>query len=177
MKRLDEVDREELKDFLGKGWLTHDGAWFYHACLECGMDKANALNRESIRTLSAIEMARAKKVMQASEGELATFNGLRDFLFESLRLILPTSVLSRASFTSPAANILRWEWEDGQCFAYKGMKQIGVIDDYVCGVIYRIECWLEHLGIPYVVEPKIEKCIMHERGSCSGGFVISLAPK
>lgn len=174
MKRVDDVDREELKNFLGKGWLTHDGAWFYHACLDCGMEKANVLNRKAIETLAAIEMVRAKKVLGASEEDLATFEVLLDFLLASLRLILPASVLSRASFTSPAANVLRWEWEDGQCFAYKGMKRIGVIDDYVCGVIYRIECWFKNLGIPCEVEPKIEKCIMHERGNCSGRFVLDL---
>ncbi len=174
MKHLDEVDREDMKDFLGKGWLTHDGMWFYHTYLNSGMDTANKLNREAIKTLSAIEMARAKKVLEVSEDELKTFESLRDFLLESLRLILPASVYSRSSFTSPAANVLHWEWRDGECFAYQGMKQIGIIDEYICGVIYRIQCWLEHLGIPYEVEPKIEKCIMHETGKCSGVFTLKL---
>jgi Family of unknown function (DUF6125) len=177
MKSLDEVARQELKDFLGKGWLTHDGMWFYHTYLNSGMDEANKLNREAIKTLAATEMARAKKVLEVSEEDLKTFEGLRDFLLESLRLILPESVFSRSSFYSPADNILRWEWQDGECFAYKGMKQIGVIDDYICGVIYRIQCWFEHLGIPYEVEPRIEKCIMHQTGKCSGKFIVSLPTK
>jgi len=41
----------------------------------------------------------------------------------------------------------------------------------VCGVIYRIECWLNSLQVPYTVHPKIDLCRMAETGSCSGEFV------
>jgi hypothetical protein len=174
MRRLEEVGREELKDFLGKGWLTHDGMWFYHTCLDRGMETANRLNREAIKSLAAIEMARARKVLRVEEDDLRTFAGLRDFMRDSLGMILPASVLSRADFTFLAPNIFHWSWENGECFAYKGMKQLGVLDDYICGVIFRIECWFENLGIPYDVEPKIERCIMHETGSCAGDFTIHL---
>jgi hypothetical protein len=29
MKSLYAVGKEEIRDLLGKGWLTHDGMWFY----------------------------------------------------------------------------------------------------------------------------------------------------
>jgi hypothetical protein len=48
------------------------------------------------------------------------------------------------------------------------MKQIGIIDGYRCGVMYRIECWLEALGIKYSINPKIDKCMMRETGACLG---------
>lgn len=38
--------------------------------------------------------------------------------------------------------------------------------------IFRIECWLQNSGIPYNVEPRIEKCVMHETGHCRGDFTI-----
>jgi hypothetical protein len=69
---------------------------------------------------------------------------------------------------SSSSGILHWEWEPGNCFAYKGMKQMGTLDQYRCGVMYRIECWLEALAVPFVIHPKIEQCIMHEKGSCAG---------
>ena len=31
---LAKVDKEELRDLLGKGWLTHDGMWFVHAAAD-----------------------------------------------------------------------------------------------------------------------------------------------
>jgi hypothetical protein len=48
------------------------------------------------------------------------------------------------------------------------MKQTGIIDNYRCGVMYRIQCWLEALGINYRIDPEIDRCLMHESGTCSG---------
>jgi hypothetical protein len=174
MRRLAEVPPEELKDCLGKGWLTHDGMWFYHTFLDSGMEKANLINRQAIRSLAAIEMARARKVLHVDDVGLRTWEGLQSFMHDALEMTLPQSVFSRASFSFIPPNVFHWEWVDGECFAYKAMQQLGVIDEYVCGVMFRIECWLESSGIPYTVEPRIEKCIMHETGHCRGDFTITL---
>jgi hypothetical protein len=72
-------------------------------------------------------------------------------------------------FWASSKDLLNWE-----CFAYKGMKQIGLIDGYRCGVMYRIECWLEALGIKYSIDPKIDKCMMHEKGACLGDIKVIL---
>jgi hypothetical protein len=102
------------------------------------------------------------------------FDQLMDFLLAALELTLPDSVFRKSRFSSPSKDVLRWEWEKGQCFAYKGMKQIKAIDGYRCGVMYRIECWLEALGIRYSMEPKIDGCLMHEKGTCEGEFRVFL---
>jgi hypothetical protein len=47
------------------------------------------------------------------------------------------------------------------------MKQIGVIDGYRCGVMYRIECWLEALG-GYAMRPVIEGYLMYAKGAWEG---------
>ena len=70
MRRLNEVSDSEIEDFLGKGWLTHDGMWFYHTYLDSGMDKANRVNREAIRSLAAVEMTRARKVLEVADEDL-----------------------------------------------------------------------------------------------------------
>ena len=45
MSVLKRVDKAELRDLLGKGWLTHDGLWFYHAYQELGIEQANEIFR------------------------------------------------------------------------------------------------------------------------------------
>ena len=109
MRRLADVPLEELKDFLGKGWLTHDGMWFYHTYLDSGMEKANHINREAIRSLSAVEMARARKVLQVEDADLRTFEGVQAFMQDALEMILPESVYSRASFTFVPPDLFHWE--------------------------------------------------------------------
>ncbi len=174
MSVLNRIEKSEIRELLGKGWLTHDGMWFYHTYQELGIEKANSLNKAAIKSLAPIEMHRTKKVLGIDKEKFDTFDELKDFMLEALELIMPHSVFEKMSFSAPLRDLLHWEWESGECFAYKGMKQIGLIDEYSCGVMYRIECWLEALGIKHDINPKIGGCIMHERGGCLGDIRVSL---
>ena len=172
MSVLNRIGKREIRDFLGKGWLTHDGMWFYHAYQELGIEKANKLNKAAIRSLAPIEIKRVKKVLGIGGEKIGTFEELKDFMLEALEMILPNSVFEGFRFQVSSTDCLHWEWESGECFAYKGMKQIGVIDGYRCGVMYRIQCWFDALGIKYSINPKIDKCIMHEKGACFGDIKV-----
>ena len=174
MSVLNKVEKKEIRDLLGKGWLTHDGMWFYHTYQELGIEKANKLNKAAIRSLAPIEIKRIRKALGIGVEKIGTFEELKDFLFEAIEMTLPNSVFERFKFRASSKDLLHWEWDYGECFAYKGMKQIGIIDGYRCGVMYRIECWLETLGIKYSINPKIDKCMMHEKGACLGDIRVIL---
>ena len=171
---LDRIEKIDVKDLLAKGWLTHDGMWFYHTYQEFGIERANALNKAAIKSLAPIEMERAKRVLGIDKERFDTFDELMDFMLSALELTMPDSVFKKIHFRSPSRDLIHWDWENGQCFAYKGMKQIGTIDRYRCGVMYRIECWLEALGITYTMHPRIEGCLMHEKGICEGEIRVFL---
>jgi Family of unknown function (DUF6125) len=173
MSVLNKIVKTEIRDLLGKGWLTHDGMWFYHTYQELGIEKANKLNIAAIRSLAPIEIKRVKKALGIGGEKIETFEELKDFMLEALEVILPNSVFEKFRFRASSKDLLHWEWESGECFAYKGMKQIGIIDEYRCGVMYRIECWLEALGIEYSIDPKIDKCIMHQKGACKGDIRVT----
>jgi len=171
---LDRIEKTDVRDLLGKGWLTHDGMWFYHTFQEFGIERANALNKAAIKSLAPIEMERAKRVLGINKERFDTFDEFMDFMLSALELTMPDSVFKKIHFRSPSRDLIHWDWENGQCFAYKGMKQIGTIDRYRCGVMYRIECWLEALGITYTMHPRIEGCLMHEKGICEGEIRVFL---
>jgi hypothetical protein len=168
MGDLNGIEKKVLRDLLGKGWLTHDGMWFFHAWKELGIDQANALNLAAIQSMAPIEIERTKRILGVEKESLADFDKLVEFLLAALEITLPESVFRKMRFVSPAENIIRWGWEKGECFAYKGISQMGAIDGYACGVIYRIKCWLEALGIECSINPEIKGCLMHESGSCEG---------
>ena len=168
MDILNRVGKREVRNLLGKGWLTHDGMWFYHTCREFGIEKANALNKAAIKSLAPIEVRRVKRALGISRERFDTFDELMDFMLAALELTLPDSIFNNFHFSSPSREIIHWRWENGQCFAYKGMKQAGLIDGYHCGVLYRVECWLDALGIVYSMQPEIEGCRMHKQGVCKG---------
>ncbi len=177
MKRYEDIDKEGLHDLLAKGWLTHDGTWFLSAAGEFGIETANRLNQAAIRALAPLEMQRCRVLLLEEGEELAGIPETVRFMLESLLTIMPSSVSRRFHLTFPAPDIFRWEWDQQGCFAYKGMRQLGFLDHYQCGVIFRIECWLDALGIPFEVLPPTGRCIMHTRGECSGEFRFPLPLK
>lgn len=163
---MKSLDKKELKELLNKCWMTHDGMWFYHCLQEFGIEKTNKINKAAIRSLAPIEMKRIKKALGIED--IQTFEELKEFI-EGIFEIIKGDFMN-FTFSCPSENVLHWEWEMQKCFAYEGIKNIGVIDQYQCGVIHRIECWFDSLGIKYSVTPQVGACLMHTHGNCSGDF-------
>jgi hypothetical protein len=120
------------------------------------------------------EVQRLKQIMAFDERQLTNVTAIVKFMEEGMRLILPESVLSKYHFNIESPNILQWEWEKNECFAYKGMSRMGVIDGYECGVMYRIECWFESLGLKFESNVKSGHCQMHTRGHCRGQYKFNI---
>lgn len=163
-----------VKDYLTKSWLTHDAMWFFNAYKELGIETANRLNLAAIRAMVPLEIKRAKKIQGVTGERFESFDDLYRFIMAVLRLVLPSSLLDcfTAEMTGPGT--FSWEWKKGECFAYKGVSMLGCIDRYECGVITRIRCWLDELGVEYRLEPEIRGCMMHEKGFCRGEFTCRL---
>ena len=167
---MTEPEKEKLVEFLNKNWMTHDGLWFYECIQELGADKTNKINKAAIQALAEIEVKRIRAFLGAEGKQLDTFDRFKDFIANVSEFFIPEFM--NASMNFPEDNILQWEFTPETCFAYKSMKSMGVIDDYECGVIYRVQCWLKNLGISYDIIPPVTKCLIHENGMCSGRFIL-----
>jgi len=152
--------KDEVKELLVKGWMTHDAMWFYNCLQACGIEKTNKINKAAIRNMAAIEIKRVQKAVGAEN--LNTFDEFKRFF--DMTMEIATGEFMKYTYSSPAHNILHGEWKS--CFAYEGVKGLGVIDQYECGIMLRIETWLDTLGIRYEVEPKVTGCMMHTDGKC-----------
>ena len=144
--------------------------WFFHSVMEVGIKNANLINKAAIRSLAPLEINRIKKFLGLKKDRLETFEEFKEFFSKASELFIPDFMNAAMSF--PKDNVLHWEFKPKECFAYKGMQRIGVIEEYECGVIYRIACWIESLGIKYEVNPKILRCCMIDSPSCSGDFTL-----
>ncbi|HET6459651.1 MAG TPA: DUF6125 family protein [Syntrophales bacterium] len=167
-----KLQKEEIVELLNRCWMTHDGMWFYHCLKNLGIEKANELNKAAIRSLAPMEIDRIKKAL-GMEKQIENFQEFKDFFIATSHLFIPAFMNITISF--PKENILHWEFESGNCFAYKGIKRIGAINEYECGVIYRLACWFDSLAIRYNVEPKAQRCLMLDRGSCEGNFAFDFS--
>ncbi|MDD5723515.1 MAG: DUF6125 family protein [Syntrophales bacterium] len=163
-------EKEKMVDLFNKRWMTHDGLWFYQCLQELGTEKANRINKAAIKTLAEIEVNRIKKFLGVAGERLNTFVEFKNFLANVSEFFIPDFM--NASMSFPEDNVLHWEFKSEECFAYKGMQSMGVINDYECGVIYRVECWIGNLGIPYDINPPVKKCLMIDSGKCSGDFTL-----
>ena len=152
--------KDEIKELLVKGWMTHDAMWFYNCLQACGIEKTNKINKAAIMDMAAIEIKRYQKAVGVEK--LDTFDEFKRF-FE-IAMKIATGEFMKYIYSMPAHNMMHGEWES--CFAYEGIKALGVIDQYECGIMLRIETWLDTLGIQYEVEPKITGCMMHTDGKC-----------
>ncbi len=163
-------EKEKLITLLNKCWMTHDGLWFYECLQELGIEKTNRINKAAIKALAEIEVNRVRNFLGVEGKHLDTFEEFKDFLANVTEFFIPDFM--NASMSFPKDNVLRWEFKPEECFAYKGMQGMGVINEYECGVIYRVECWIESLGIQYDINPSVKKCLMIDSGKCSGDFTL-----
>ena len=151
--------------------MTHDGMWFFHCVQKFGIEATNKINKSAIKSLSSFEMARVRRTLGFIE-PIENFSEFKDFFDEASKLMIPDFM--NVKFTYPEKNKMSWEFNQGNCFAYTGIKRLGVIEQYECGVLFRVKCWLDELEIKNRFIPKIGRCQMHFNGSCSGEIQLFL---
>ena len=154
------LEKKELKELLIKCWMTHDAMWFYHCLQECGIEKTNRINRAAVKAVAAVEIRRLKKAIGVDKFE--TFSEFWEFFQTAMGAF--TGDFMKYSFESKEMNRIRSTWH--RCFAYEGIKALGVIDQYECGIMDRVEGWFDTLGVRYEVAPKVTGCMMHTEDRC-----------
>jgi hypothetical protein len=165
---MNAVDRKEQKELLNKCWMTHDAMWFAHCLSEIGIEKTNKINRAAVRSMALIEAKRVTKALGIRK--IDTFEDFKKFYEGAMELVMPDFMDFKCTF--PEHNLVHLEW--GNCFAYNGVKQIGVIDQYQCGIFTRIDGWLDSLAIEYSVTPHVEGCMMYTDGKCFRDYKLAL---
>lgn len=173
MSAMDRLGKRELKELLCKGWMTHDAMWLLHCVEVLGMEKTNKINTKAVYSMSRIEINRVKKALGYSNDTITKFDDLKELIVQTMELI--KADFMDFSWSTPEKNVLHWKWSKGSCFAYQGIKGLGVLDEYECGVMKRIEGWMQGLGVDYKLVPQINGCLMAGQDeTCEGDFILSL---
>ena len=170
MNTIDNLSGQELKELLVKGWMTHDAMWFYHSLQEYGIEQTNKINLAAIRSMAAVEVKRMQKALGMGKGKPESYEEVRA-LFDGMMSIVRGKFMD---FDDSWLSEKRVRWEYHSCWAYTGVKGLGVIDKYQCGVILRVTTWFETLGIRCDVIPPVEGCLMHRNGRCAGEISFEL---
>lgn len=162
---LQELDVHDVKEILNKNWMTHDAMWFFHTVSRYGIEETNKLNLSAIEGMAAIEAKRLVKLAGLEKDK--TFDSFDEFyqFFDWVFSLVKPDFMN-FEYHSPEKNLIIFTWHS--CFAHEGMKKLGTIKEYHCGIVHRIRVWFDALGIKYSLEPDIKHCIMHEKGACEG---------
>ncbi|MFW9929687.1 MAG: DUF6125 family protein [Candidatus Thorarchaeota archaeon] len=154
------LDWKIIKEILIKNWMTHDAMWFFHCVSNCGIKNTNKINKAAVKSMAKIEIKRIKK--------LFGFNKIQNFtqfqeLVKGIFTIVKADFMD-FSFEYPEFN--KFKFTMNKCFAYDGIKRIGYIKEYECGIFERLKGWFDELGINYQMSPKVKGCMMNECANC-----------
>jgi hypothetical protein len=164
MKSVDQLSRKKIIETINKDWMTHDGMWFLHCLQEFGIEKTNKLNLAAIKSMAQVETVRVKKLLGMEDHSFEDFNELKTFFLHVKALFIPEFMGLTTEFFDDGRLMMTMQPEN--CFAYKGIRKMGVIDQYQCGVLYRIEVMFKSLGLDYTLSRPIGDCQMAREGKC-----------
>ncbi|MFX0032097.1 MAG: DUF6125 family protein [Candidatus Hermodarchaeota archaeon] len=161
---LKTLEFKQVKELLIKSWMTHDGMWFYHCAKEFGIDKTNKINKAAVKSMAKIEMQRIKNAIGIKEVKsFEAFKNLMKIVFSVVK-----ADFMDFTFECPSKNILIFTMNN--CFAFDGIKRMGYLERYSCGIFQRLKGWFEELGIQYDIIPQINGCMMKDEGICYRKF-------
>lgn len=165
---MQQVDSDQLREILIKGWMTHDGMWFRHCLAECGIERTNAINRRAVRDMAHLEAKRMLGVL-GMDG-LASFADLEVFVTQVSQILVADFM--NITFELQPPNRLHCHMHS--CWAHDGIKRLGVIDRYECGVFERISGWFQAMGLSFTVQPQVTGCMLHQQGKCHRTYTLDL---
>ncbi|MCF8034111.1 MAG: DUF6125 family protein [Desulfarculaceae bacterium] len=164
---MPELNLAQVRELLNKNWMTHDAMWFLHSLRECGMATANKLNLAAIDSMSRIEAGRYVRALGLDKVD--TPEELRRFV-EGVFNLAKADFMD-FSYQLSDDGVLSMEM--GECFAYHGIKRLGMLDQYQCGIYRRVEGWLDALDLSWEAEPRFEGCLKHQNGWCRRAYKIA----
>lgn len=165
----ERVSKDQLKQLLTRGWMTHDGMWFHQCLAEVGIETTNRLNKAAIRAMAGLEVKRLKAALGVEA--IADMGQLQAFLVDALSLVVGDYMVFEWEWTATG---MRMDME--RCFAHQGAVMMGVADRYECGIYGRIFAWLDALGIAHRSSPALGLCQMQHTGRCQREINFDLPP-
>ena len=163
---LSSLSFDAQKDLLVKGWMSHDARWFMAVTQHFGIDAANRLNQFVCREIGRVEMKRYMKTLALSQpkdlAEYLTFHKAAFALYGSGLAEYDIKTLDHRSY----------EIRLKRCFDYVNIVRAGIKDQYECGILARVQGWIDAQGLEHELDPPLGKCMMVSGKECS--YIIKL---
>ncbi len=157
---MDYPSFEVQKDLLIKGWMSHDARWFMAVAQRFGIEEADRLNQKVCRDLGQVEMKRFMKALNLllpkNIDEHLTINKEAISLYGPDLIEYEIKILDRQSY----------EMHIRRCFAHENVVRAGIKDQYKCGILARVQGWIDAQGLKHELIPALGKCMKVQGKEC-----------
>jgi hypothetical protein len=154
------INQNQLKDMLLRNWLTHDALWYAEVAAKLGMAEASPMNLRVCRKLGRIEF---KRLMNAADAlPPKNFTVYRELFELGKGVFVPEFIAIQIDYPGNSVQVFRVS----ECFAYNGMKKLGLLSEYECGIFERIEGWFDAMGLRYTRTPDLRRCLKFKGEEC-----------
>jgi hypothetical protein len=154
------INQNQLKDMLLRNWLTHDALWYAEVAAKLGMAEASPMNLRVCRKLGRIEF---KRLMNAADAlPPKNFTASRELFELGKGVFVPEFIDIQIDYQGNSVQVFRIS----ECFAYNGMKKLGLLSDYECGIFERIEGWFDAMGLRYTRTPDLRRGLKFKGEEC-----------
>lgn len=151
---LKELSFSKQKELLIKGWMSHDARWFMAVAERLGVEETNRLNQKVCRELGKVEMKRFMKALGISSPKnIPEHIGIND---AAISLYGPDLI----EYEIKVLNHRSYEMHIKRCFAHENVVQAGIEDQYQCGILARVQGWIDTQGLKHELTPALGKCMM-----------------
>jgi hypothetical protein len=158
---LSSLSIDVQKDLLVKGWMSHDARWYMVVAEHFGIEAANRLNQMVTRELGRVEMKRFMKALN-----LFTPKNTE----EHVKLMNAAISLYGPDLVEYEVKILdhqSYEMHFKRCFAHENIVRAGIKDQYECGILSRLQGWIDAQGLEHELAPPLGKCMKVSGRECS----------
>ena len=150
---LSSLSLDVQKDLLIKAWMSHDARWFMAVAEYFGIEAANRLNQMVTRELGRVEMKRFMKALNLSPSR-----NMEEYL-NLKKAALSMFGRDLVDYEIKILDHQSYEMHFKRCFAHENIVRAGIKDQYECGILSRLQGWIDAQGLEHDLTPPLGKCM------------------
>jgi hypothetical protein len=157
---LNGLSFDVQKGLLIKGWMSHDARWFMAVAEHFGIEHANRLNQKVARELGRVEMKRFMKALNLSPSR-----NMEEYL-DLKKAALSMFGRDLVDYEIKILDHQSYEMDLTRCFAHENIVRAGIKDEYECGILSRLQGWIDAQGLEHELAPPLGKCMKVSGKEC-----------
>lgn len=161
---LGQLSQAERESIIIKCWMSHDARWFAAVAMTVGLEAAQRLNKLAVREEGKAEARRL--VRRLGIPPVLTAKDFLLFQETAIGLLGPELL----DYTVAMHDRDGFDLHVQRCFAFDQVSRAGIAAEYECGIIPRLEGWLDELGVECQLTPEPARCLKAMGRDCVYSF-------